>query len=84
MKLTFFSSTWCGPCKQMKPIIKELTAKHDIDTVDATKDPQTCKDFNVTTVPTLILWNEHWEPKDKIVGYHSKQEIEDWLKQYEK
>jgi thioredoxin 1 len=58
--LVDFTATWCGPCKMMAPILKEV--KHEIgDTatiikVDVDKNQQAAGEYQVQSVPTLILF----------------------------
>ena len=58
--LVDFTATWCGPCKLMAPVLKEV--KQEIgDTatiikVDVDKNQQAASEYQVQSVPTLILF----------------------------
>ena len=60
--LVDFFAEWCGPCKMMKPILEELHEKmgHDlrIIKVDIDKSPMASSVYNVTSVPTLMLFQK--------------------------
>ncbi len=58
--LVDFSAEWCGPCKMMPPILKEVV-QHFGETikvikVDVDKNPLTASYYNIKGVPTLILF----------------------------
>ena len=58
--LVDFSAEWCQPCKLMKPILKELHEKMGneirIIKVDIDQSPAASSFYNVTSVPTLMLF----------------------------
>lgn len=60
--LVDFSAEWCGPCKLMPPILKEVkSALGDnviILKVDVDKNPQAAAAYQVQSVPTLIAFRK--------------------------
>ena len=81
-----FYAEWCGPCKMMAPILKEVKAEMGdavtIIKVDVDQSPQAAYAYQVQGVPTLILFRNGqpvWRqsgvlPKNslvKIIQHHS-------------
>jgi len=60
--LVDFSAEWCGPCKMMPPILKEVKNNMGdqvtIIKVDIDKSPQTAAAFKIQSVPTLVLFKQ--------------------------
>ncbi|GAA4384008.1 thioredoxin [Tsukamurella soli] len=73
--LVDFWATWCGPCKMVAPVLEDIAAEHEgkliIAKLDVDANPVTARDFQVMSIPTLILF-EAGQPTKKIVGAKGK------------
>jgi thioredoxin 1 len=60
--LVDFTAEWCGPCKMMKPILDELhktmSGAVRILKLDVDKNPAVANAFEISGVPTLILFKK--------------------------
>lgn len=76
--LVDFYADWCGPCRMMEPIIDELAAelsgKAKIGKLDIEASQKTTSAYNVTSIPTMILFKNGDEVK-RIVGVKDKDSL---------
>lgn len=70
-----FSAMWCGPCRMMEPVLKELSSKIKILKVDIDELEVLTRKLGIMSVPTMIIYKDGKEVK-KVVGYHSLEEME--------
>ena len=68
--LVDFHADWCGPCKTMEPIIKDVARvvkdQFRVVKVDIDKQAQTARDHQITSVPTFMIFKE-----GKVLWRHS-------------
>ena len=80
--LVDFYADWCGPCRMMEPIIEELAeeveGKAKIAKLDIETAQQVASNYNVTSIPTLILFKEGQEMQ-RIVGVKDKDALKEVL-----
>ncbi|MCR6486139.1 thioredoxin [Amycolatopsis mongoliensis] len=73
--LVDFWATWCGPCKMVAPVLEEIAAekgdKLTIAKIDIDENPNTPRDYQVMSIPTLILF-QGGKPVKQIVGAKPK------------
>ena len=60
--LVDFWATWCGPCRMIAPIVEQLAVKYDgkvkVGKVDVDECPEIAESFNISSIPTLIMFKD--------------------------
>ena len=73
--LVDFWATWCGPCKMVAPVLEEIAGEKagslTVAKLDVDANPATARDFQVVSIPTMILFRDG-EPVKRIVGAKGK------------
>ncbi|MFD6792079.1 MULTISPECIES: thioredoxin [Prauserella salsuginis group] len=80
--LVDFWATWCGPCKMIAPVLEEIASEHkdkiQIAKLDIDENPNTARDYQVMSIPTLILF-QGGKPVKQITGAKPKAALLDDL-----
>lgn len=80
--LVDFWAEWCGPCKQLSPIIdevsKEFEGKIKVYKVNIDENPETPTKYNVRGIPTLMLF-DGGNAKATKVGSLPKSSLKEWI-----
>lgn len=80
--LVDFYADWCGPCRMLTPVLeevaKEIKGKATIAKIDIDQAQKTASSFQVTSIPTLVLFKNGKEV-GRLVGLRDKDTIKDFI-----
>ncbi|MCW2951055.1 MAG: thioredoxin [Conexibacter sp.] len=77
--LVDFWAPWCGPCRMVAPVLEEIAGERGealkIVKLNVDENQQTAMNFEVLSIPTLILF-KNGEVAKKVVGAYPKRKLE--------
>ena len=81
--LVDFFATWCGPCRQMLPVVDELSqemvASVKIVKLDVDEAEQAAANYDIQSIPTMLLFKNG----QKVAEHHgacTKDELASWIR----
>ena len=77
--LVDFTATWCGPCKQLAPIVEEIAKDYapkgvKVGAVDIDENQELAARYGIMSVPTLLLF-KGGQVKAQVVGAMPKVKL---------
>ena len=77
--LVDFTAVWCGPCKMLDPVVRQLAQAWDgkvtVYKLDVDDNPDLAMNYQVMGVPTLMLF-KNGQPVERVTGYQPKDRLE--------
>lgn len=78
-------ATWCGPCKQIAPIVDQLSmdfvGKVSVGKLDATANAEIISELGVRNIPTLLLYKDG-EIVERNVGMTTKDKLTELIENH--
>ncbi|MCO8123272.1 thioredoxin domain-containing protein [Stieleria sp. TO1_6] len=76
-----FGATWCPPCRKIDhefQTLKRWNVPMEIQKVDVDQDPELAAQYQVNSIPRLILFQDGRKVADA-VGFQSAKQLTEWL-----
>lgn len=78
-QILFFHADWCSQCKLLQKELKDFNYIPILE-IDADENEGLCEMYNIKSLPVIVLLNEVNKEVNKHVGFISKENLIDFIK----
>ena len=83
--LVDFWAEWCGPCRQLGPILENISNEMGSDVaiykMNVDDSPAVASEYGIRSIPTMFLFKDGKQVDTKI-GLNTQSTIESWINSY--
>ena len=78
MQVLYFGAPWCGPCRSFKPLVEQTVKEMNVSwsDINVDYDPSLSQQYQVTSIPTLVILDNHKNVLYRHTGAMSKSQLE--------
>ena len=64
------TASWCGPCKQIKPVYSDLVSAHAVrgGVVDVDAEPRIAEELRITSIPSFVTFGADGDYMHRLNG----------------
>lgn len=79
-----FSASWCGPCKQLKPVfddvVKDISDIKVVD-IDVEEHPEIASKYKIRSVPTIVITDDNDEVLAMKTGFMTEEQLTKFIEE---
>lgn len=83
--VAYFTAPWCGPCRMLKPTLSKLEEDNqglDVVRIDVDTNTELARQFQIMSVPTLVLYQSGIQVGGTIVGIKPRNTLQELFAPY--